>query len=460
MVRTQTVTILFCDLVASTERRARLGDDAFDDFTDGFMAVLRDVIGRHHGQEVSSAGDGLMVVFPESTADAVTCAIDMHRSVGDLDPDDRPMLRVGISSGEVARDGDDYAGMPIVEAARLEALAAPGQTLANAIVRALVGTRRALRFREVGALSLKGIPLPLATVEVIDEEMADVPRPSSPQPKPRRRRPSKALLGMTVVALVVAVLAGLLALRPASDKKRSTPSVHASSLGVTAPKGYTPRYEPTSCPTDVREVAADATCGHLVVPQARSAPRNGKHVTLLVTRAPARLPGREGAPTIDLCGCENLGNSLARDHSELIHIGERGFEGTPILTCPGFVAARMNALTKRSDDPNEIARGTAALRRCHADLVARGIDPAQYNFVAAAQDVLDLMWVLKIQHANFVAFQLAGTEAFEVLRRAPGAVRSLTLEDPPPPGQSLLSDPVGDLSGAFGRFVALCEGDS
>ena len=160
MGKTQTVTIMFCDLVASTERRARLGDDAFDEFSERFIATLRDQIDRSGGRELTNLGDGLMAVWTESTADAVACATAMHRTVAGLDSADPPRLRVGISSGEVAQVGDEYSGMPIVEAARLEAAASPGRTLANAVVRALVGTRRDLRFRDVGALSLKGIPGP------------------------------------------------------------------------------------------------------------------------------------------------------------------------------------------------------------------------------------------------------------------------------------------------------------
>ena len=160
MVGTRTVTILFCDLVASTERRARLGDDAFDEFTGRFMAALRRAIADSNGEVANSAGDGLMVVFSRSVADAVVCAAAMHRHVAELDPHDPPLLRVGISTGEVAEDSGDFSGMPIVEAARLEAAAEPGKTLANSVVRTLVGTRRAFRFRDVGPLSLKGIPAP------------------------------------------------------------------------------------------------------------------------------------------------------------------------------------------------------------------------------------------------------------------------------------------------------------
>lgn len=463
MARTQHVTILFCDLVASTERRARLGDDAFDEFTERFMVALRAAIAQHHGREVSSAGDGMMVVFPDSVVDAVACAIAMHPAVAALDPDDPPRLRIGISSGEVARDGDDFSGMPIVEAARLEATAAPGQTLANAIVRSLVGTRRALRFRDVGELTLKGIPEPLATVEVIDAEVIDTPPPRpvplvSAAPATSRRR--WIVVAAAIVVIVALAVVGLVAVSGSDKSPKAKPTTPTALSGITAPVGYTPRYERMPrCPAEVRKVAADATCGHLIVPQDR-AKLHGKQVTLLVTRAPARLPGPKIPPTIDVCGCENLGNSLARDHGELVHVGQRGYpESNPVLTCPEFSASRKQALTRRSADPTAIGGGSASLRECYARFVARGIDPAQYNFDAAARDVLDLMFVLKIHYANFVAFERSAAEVFDVLHRAPAAVRSITLDNPPPPGETALSDPIGDLSSAFTRFVALCSVD-
>jgi len=466
MARTQTVTILFCDLVASTERRARLGDDAFDEFTERFMVALRTAIAEHQGREVSTAGDGMMVVFPESVVDAVACAIAMHPAVAALDEGDPPRLRIGISSGEVARDGDEFSGMPIVEAARLEASAAPGQTLANAIVRSLVGTRRALRFRDVGDLTLKGIPAPLATVEVIDDEVVDAPRP----PLPPRPAPPASVAPATIlrprsavvaIALVAVLVVGLVVVRSRSGPARKVVSPPRHLIGIATPKGYTPRYvRMKSCPQDVRQAAADATCGHLIIPQDRRK-AGGMQVSLLVTRAPARLPGPTTVPTVDVCGCENLGNSLARDHSELIHVGQRGYpEGTPVLTCPEFSASRRQALPRRSDDPNAVGSGAHALRQCYARLVAHCIDPAQYNWDAAARDVLDLMFVLNIHSANFVASEFSAVEVFDVLRRAPAAVRSITLDNPPPPGETVFSDPVGDLSGAFTRFVALCNADS
>jgi class 3 adenylate cyclase len=456
---TQIVTILFCDLVASTERRARLGDDRFDEFSVRFLATLREAIADHQGREVSNAGDGLMVVFPVRAVDAVACATRMHERVAGLDADDPPRLRVGISTGEVAEDGDNYSGMPIVEAARLESAAAPGQTLANAVVRTLVGSRRALRFRDVGALTLKGIPEPLPAVEVLDTEVADDTAEHAPPavaggtgPARRARGRRWGLAGLAAVVVVALAVTAFVVTR---DDPSTT---HAAAAGVPTPD-YPVRYVPTStCPAGIRAVADDATCGKLIVPQDRADPK-GKKVELLVSQAPARVPSH-AAPSIDVCACENLGNSLTREHAALVHLARRGYEGSdPRLDCPDFAATRAPANAARSDDPAEIAKGTEAFRHCWQQLRSRGIEPSQYNDATAARDVLDLMSALKIERADFTAFGETDAEVLEVMRRAPGAVRSITLENPAPPGSTHFSAPVTDLSGAFGRFAHLCSRD-
>jgi class 3 adenylate cyclase len=464
VARTQAVTILFCDLVKSTERRARMGDDAFDGFTKRFMGELRAAIAEYGGREVSSAGDGLMVVFPESVADGLECAASMHRRVALLDDDDPPRLRIGISCGEVAQEGNEYSGMPVVEAARLEASAEPGRTLANAIVRSLVGSRRAFRFRDVGALQLKGIPDPLATIEVIDHETegdggehspdrsANAPAGAAP-PHPRARRRA-FLVGAAILVVVALVAIGLAVTSGGSG------STSSAAPGLPKRVGYTPRYTAVTCPADVRAAAADATCGHLVVPQDRSKPQ-GRQVSLLVTRAPARTSTAGNVdPSIDLCGCENAANSIVRDHAALIQLTPRGYPGgDPVLSCPEMTAARTTALAKPADDPDEIARGAAALAQCHDRLVKEGVDPAQYNSKVAADDALDLMIALRINHADFTASDEVSPELFEIVRRAPGVVRSITLDNPGAPGYSELSDPVSDLATAFNRFAGRCKAD-
>jgi adenylate cyclase len=111
------------------------------------------------GTEVKDLGDGMMIAFERSLADAARCAIEMQRSVDRLsraDPLLRLRIRIGLSVGEAAPEGRDWNGTPVVEAARLESKARPGQILANDMVRQLLGTRGGFEFTPVGAYELRG----------------------------------------------------------------------------------------------------------------------------------------------------------------------------------------------------------------------------------------------------------------------------------------------------------------
>ncbi|HWS46229.1 MAG TPA: adenylate/guanylate cyclase domain-containing protein, partial [Acidimicrobiia bacterium] len=202
-VRTATVSVLFCDLVGSTERQSRLGDDASDVFRRRYFAALREVVARTRGEEVKNTGDGLMVVFRHSALDAVACAVAMQEAIAALDADDPAQIYVGISAGEAAEDDNDWFGTPVNEAARLCAAAQPGQTLTNEVVRGLVGTRGRFEFRSIGPLTLKGLPGPVATVEVVSpaEPEAGAVReavPERPAQHPARGR-NIALVAAAVV---------------------------------------------------------------------------------------------------------------------------------------------------------------------------------------------------------------------------------------------------------------------
>ncbi|MDQ2678407.1 MAG: adenylate/guanylate cyclase domain-containing protein [Actinomycetota bacterium] len=167
MSSSATVTVLFCDVVGSTERLVRLGDIAADEDRRTLFTALSGAVEQNDGQVVKHLGDGLMIVFEHSAVRALSCARDLHTAAGAIDPEDPIRLRVGISAGEVAREQGDWFGLPVVEAARLCNAAAPGQTLANAVVRYLVGSRAGEhRITEIGALPLKGLATPLSTVDV------------------------------------------------------------------------------------------------------------------------------------------------------------------------------------------------------------------------------------------------------------------------------------------------------
>ncbi|HEY3669413.1 MAG TPA: AAA family ATPase, partial [Acidimicrobiia bacterium] len=135
------------------------------------------------GTEVKNLGDGLMVMFT-SPSRALTCAEAMlqaidHHNRSALEPLD---VRVGISAGEAVEEDGDYFGEPVVEAARLCAMARGGQILAADLVRRLVGRHATQTFVDFGPLELKGLPEPVSTVEVVWEPLIV----EGPVPLPRR----------------------------------------------------------------------------------------------------------------------------------------------------------------------------------------------------------------------------------------------------------------------------------
>jgi class 3 adenylate cyclase len=164
---TATVTLLFCDLVESTALASGLGDAAADDLRRDVFDTLRAEITAYRGTEVKNLGDGLMVSFA-SNADAVRAACGMQQQIDALGRRRQlPLaLRIGISVGEATFEDDDWFGSPVVEASRLCSAANSGQVLVADVVRVLLGSRAEVTLRAVGALTLKGLPDPVAACEV------------------------------------------------------------------------------------------------------------------------------------------------------------------------------------------------------------------------------------------------------------------------------------------------------
>jgi len=173
--------VLFTDLVGSTELLSRLGEAAFDGLRRAHFAALREAIGRSGGAEVKTTGDGLLATF-SSAADAVVCAVamqqavDVHRRTAGIPLD----VRVGVSVGDVVFEEGDVFGTPVVEAARLVAIARGGQILTSAVVRVVAGGRSTASFTDVGPVELKGLPALVPACEVAWEPV--------PLPRHRRRR--------------------------------------------------------------------------------------------------------------------------------------------------------------------------------------------------------------------------------------------------------------------------------
>jgi class 3 adenylate cyclase len=163
----ENVTLLFTDLVGWTELASQLWPEAADELRHNHFATLRREILASGGTEVKGLGDGSMVVFP-TASQALACAVAMQRGVDrDNCVGGHPLgLRIGLSGGEVTREGADYFGDPVIEAARMCACAPGGKILVTQVVKDMAGRRCRHPYRPLGRLELKGLPEPLEAYEV------------------------------------------------------------------------------------------------------------------------------------------------------------------------------------------------------------------------------------------------------------------------------------------------------
>ncbi|MGH8975082.1 MAG: ATP-binding protein, partial [Acidimicrobiia bacterium] len=178
-----TATVLFTDLVSSTERWSRLGEAAAETVRRTHDRLLAEAVSLHQGQVVKGLGDGIMATFV-GAADAVDAAVAIQRAFErhnrSAEPDSRFDARIGISSGDVSFEAGDCFGAPVVEAARLCQGANGGQILVSQVVRLLVGGQAGYRFAGVGSLQLKGLPVPVEASEVdwATDEGLSIPLPA------------------------------------------------------------------------------------------------------------------------------------------------------------------------------------------------------------------------------------------------------------------------------------------
>jgi class 3 adenylate cyclase len=145
-------TVLFIDIVGSTERAAALGDDAWRDVIERHRSAVREALGRFGGTEVDTAGDGLFAAFGAPAA-AVRCAAEIVRAARELDIE----VRAGVHAGEVTSIEGKVAGIATHIGARVCALAGASEVLVSRTVKDLVAGS-GLTFEDAGVYELKGIP--------------------------------------------------------------------------------------------------------------------------------------------------------------------------------------------------------------------------------------------------------------------------------------------------------------
>jgi class 3 adenylate cyclase/pimeloyl-ACP methyl ester carboxylesterase len=154
-------TVLFTDIVGSTEHAARLGDERWRDLLQEHDEVVRAELDRWRGQEVKTVGDGFLATF-DGPARAVRCAEAIVRGV----ESEGLKVRAGLHTGECERIGDDIGGIAVHIAARVNALASAGEVLVSRTVKDLV-VGSEIGFVPRGETRLKGVPgrWPLYTVQ-------------------------------------------------------------------------------------------------------------------------------------------------------------------------------------------------------------------------------------------------------------------------------------------------------
>jgi adenylate cyclase len=176
--RPETVTVLFTDVVGSTAGRARVGDEVADVRTVELERASRQVVDSMGGSVVNGVGDGVMATFGSAVAGLDAAAglqgVARRLAVGG----DQLSLRVGVSTGDMVREGEDWLGAAAIEASRLCAEAAGGSVLvADATVRLSRGASHPLRF--VGERVLRGFETPVEVYELVLEVAGDASLPAA-----------------------------------------------------------------------------------------------------------------------------------------------------------------------------------------------------------------------------------------------------------------------------------------
>jgi len=145
-------TVMFTDIVRSTQRAIELGDARWRDLQRAHHQRVRGCLNQHRGREIDTAGDGFLATF-DGPARAVRCAAAIMQAMSELGIS----IRAGVHTGEVEVAGDGISGIAVHVGARIAALAAPAEILVSTTVKDLV-PGSGLRFEERGTHALKGVP--------------------------------------------------------------------------------------------------------------------------------------------------------------------------------------------------------------------------------------------------------------------------------------------------------------
>lgn len=152
-----TVTILFSDIEGSTALNDSVGDTRWMELLREHNEIVRREVGLHHGYEVKTIGDAFMVAF-RSAKEALSCATAIQRAFAKRNETaEQPIrIRIGLHTGELVREGDDFFGRHVNFAARVASQAEAGEVLVSSLFREIVEPSVEFRFEARTKRSLKG----------------------------------------------------------------------------------------------------------------------------------------------------------------------------------------------------------------------------------------------------------------------------------------------------------------
>lgn len=163
-----TVTILFTDLEGYTEMTVALGDLKANELRTVHNRIVREQITACGGFEVKCQGDSLMIAFAGASK-ALRCAVAVQREFERYcraHPDEPLRVHMGLHTGEVIKEGDDFLGRTVIVASRIAGAASGGEILASGLLKELADGSGEFRFDDAGELELKGLPKPVAVYRV------------------------------------------------------------------------------------------------------------------------------------------------------------------------------------------------------------------------------------------------------------------------------------------------------
>lgn len=145
-------TMVFTDIVGSTELAADIGDLAWDQLLDHHNSLIREILEEYRGNEIETTGDGFLMTF-DGAARAIRATVAMRQAVARIGQE----IRCAVHSGEVEVVAGNIRGLAVHEAARILAVAGAGEILVSSTTRELA-EGSGLRFADRGRHHLKGVP--------------------------------------------------------------------------------------------------------------------------------------------------------------------------------------------------------------------------------------------------------------------------------------------------------------